>query len=147
MTRSSHLEGKPFATAPRLIATTLLALGAMLVLADGVLARDGKDGRSEVRVAGSCSTGATSKLRVSSRDGGLEMEFEVDHNRFGTRWRVAIVHERRVAWRGAARTAGPSGSFAVERRLPDLVGSDTVTARAWGPAGITCRATATLPGA
>ena len=147
MVDSPPAIGTSRVTALRLVATTLLALGATLVLTDCALARDGKDGRPEVRAAGSCSTGVTSKLRLRSRDGGLEMEFEVDHSRAGTPWRVAIVHERRVTWKGAARTSGPSGSFVVERRLPDLVGSDTVTARAWGPAGITCRATATFPAA
>jgi hypothetical protein len=116
-----------------------------LLVAAPALAKDG-DGRAEIRVAGSCTARATSKLKLKSRDGVLELEFEVDHNRSGTLWRVAIVHERRVAWRGAARTSGPSGSFAIERRIPDLRGPDTVTARAWGPNGITCRATATLPG-
>jgi hypothetical protein len=118
---------------------------AMLVAAPNAVARGGKDGRGEVRAVGSCSAAATSKLKLKARDGSIELEFEVDHNRAGSQWRVAIVHERRVAWKGAARTSGPSGGFSVDRRVPDLLGPDTVTARAWGPAGITCRATATLP--
>ena len=146
MTRSSQVPGVRYAVPLRAITVMVLALGMTLVLTEGAIARDGKDGRGEVRVAGSCSPGATSKLRLKSRDGGLEVEFEVDHNRVGALWRVAIVHERRVAWRGTAKTAGPSGSFAVTRRLVDLVGTDTVTSRAWGPAGVTCRATATLLG-
>ena len=117
----------------------------MLVAAPDAVARGGKDGRGEVRVVGSCSAAATSKLKLKARDGSIELEFEVDHNRAGSQWRVAIVHERRVAWKGAARTSGPSGAFSVDRRVPDLLGPDTVTARAWGPAGVTCRATATLP--
>ena len=118
----------------------------MLVVPPNAVARGGKDGRGEVRVVGSCSVAATSKLKLKARDGGIEqLEFEVDHSRAGSQWRVAIVHERRVAWKGAARTSGPSGAFSVDRRVPDLLGPDTVTARAWGPAGVTCRATATLP--
>jgi hypothetical protein len=146
MTRFSQVSGVRCATPLRLVAAMVLALGSALVVVEGAIARDGKDGRGEVRVAGSCSAGVTSKLKLKSRDGGIELGFEVDHNRAGALWRVAIVHERRVVWRGAAKTSGPSGSFDVERRLPDLVGTDTVTARAWGPAGVTCRATATLPG-
>jgi hypothetical protein len=130
----------------RTVAPALVACCAALLLADGAFAKDG-DGRAEIRAAGSCSARATSKLKLESRDGVIELEFEVDHNRTGALWRVAIVHERRVAWRGNARTSGPSGSFSVERRIADLSGADTVTARAWGPGGITCRATATLPGA
>ena len=49
---------------------------------------------------------------------------------------------------GAAAPArvGPSHSFSIERRLSDYPGPDQVTARAVGPRGITCQATATLPG-
>ena len=127
---------------PILVAALLLA-----VLAGPAAARGGKDDRGEVRVAGACSAGATSKLKLKSRDRGIELEFELDHNRIGATWRVAIVHERRVAWRGTARTLAPSGSFEIDRRLVDLRGSDTVTVRAWGPAGLTCRATTSLPDA
>jgi hypothetical protein len=127
------------------IVLALLALLAALV-ADAAVARDGRDGeRIEVRVAGTCSGGVTSKLRLRSDDDGIELEFEVDQDRAGAVWRVALVHERRVAWKGVLRTVRPSGSFDVERRLRDLPGADAVTARAWGPRGAVCRATATLP--
>jgi hypothetical protein len=59
---------------------------------------------------------------------------------------VVLIQDRRVIWRGRARTGGPSASFEVERRLRDLPGADQVTARASGPGGLTCSATATLPG-
>ena len=104
-----------------------------------------KDGRDEVRVAGVCGSGATSKLRLKSRNDGIELRFEVDHNRAGVVWRVALVHERRIAWKGAATTTRPNGSFEVRRTLRDLPGTDAVTARAWGPQGLVCRAAATLP--
>jgi len=133
----------------RLTAAVVLASVAALSVAETASPSgpgDGKDGRQEVRVAGTCSAGGTSKLRLRSRDGGIELEFEVDHNRAGRPWRVAIIHERRVTWRGVAKPTGPDGSLVLERRLPDLVGSDTVTARAWGPAGVTCQAAATIPG-
>jgi hypothetical protein len=128
------------------VAAALVAFCAALVATGAALAKDG-DGRAEIKVAGSCGTHATSKLKLQSRDRIIELEFEVDDNRAGSLWRVALVHERRVAWRGTARTSGSSGSFAVDRRITDLSGPDTVTVRAWGPTGITCRATATLPGA
>lgn len=139
MTRCVQAPGRAFAV------SIVAALCAMLVVATDAGARREKDRTGEVRVVGSCSAAATSKLKLKSRDGSIELEFELDYNRVGTLWRVAIVHERRVAWKGAARTSGPSGVFSVDRRLPDLLGPDTVTARASGPAGITCRATATLP--
>jgi hypothetical protein len=100
--------------------------------------------RPEVRVTGSCGRGATSSLELRARDGGIEAEFEV-HGRSGW-WRVAIVQEQRLAYRGRAHSSRLSHSFWLERRLSDYAGPDHVFARAVGPRGITCQATATLPG-
>jgi hypothetical protein len=105
----------------------------------------GGGARPEVRVAGSCGRGASSTLKLKARDGGIEAEFEV-HGRSGSAWRVAFVQERRTVWRGRARTGGTSHSFSVERRLGDYPGPDQVFVRAIGPRGVTCQATATLPG-
>jgi hypothetical protein len=130
---------------PRLLA--VLALASLAGAPQAAQARGGDGGeRPEVRVAGACGHGARSRLRLRARDGAIEMEFEVDENRAGRLWRVVVVHERRVAWRGRARTGRSSGSFSVERRIADYAGSDQVMARAVGPRGITCQATATLPG-
>ncbi len=127
----------------------LLALGAMLLaLAAGpppASARDGGGGGGEVRVAGTCDRGATSKLRLRARDGGIRVQFEVDHSRSRASWRIVLVQDRRVVWRGRAR-AGSDGSLEIERRLRDLAGADRVSGRAWGPGGLTCSAGATLPG-
>ncbi|HEX7292328.1 MAG TPA: hypothetical protein VF250_14500, partial [Conexibacter sp.] len=59
-------------------------------------------------------------------------------------WRVALVHERRVAWRGTATTSSRRDGFRVRRTLPDFAGADEVSARAVSPRGLTCQATATL---
>lgn len=75
----------------------------------------------------------TAAKRLKSGDDGIELQFEVDHSRAGVVWRVVLVHERRIAWKGAARTTRPNGSFEVRRTLQDLSGADAVTARAWGP--------------
>jgi hypothetical protein len=127
-------------------------LASLVAGSTPALARGGPGGgggggggdRPEVRVAGTCGPGATSKLKVKARDGALETEFEV-HGRSGL-WRVTIVHERTVAWRGKRRPSGPSRSFSVEIRVPDFSGADLVTARAVGPRGGVCTASATLPG-
>ena len=105
-----------------------------------------KGGDDEVRVRGVCGRGTTSELRVKGDDDGLEVRFKVDYSRAGVAWRVVLVHERRVAWKGRPRTTRPYGSFEVRRTLRDFPGADTITARAWGPSGVACRATATLPG-
>jgi hypothetical protein len=127
------------------LALVLLAIVLLLAaLPAGASARGGDDGGGEVRVAGTCGKGAAAKLRLRSRDGVLRATFEVHHGRAGASWRVVMVQDRRVVWRGQARTRG--GAFEVERGLRDLPGADRVTARAWGPGGVTCAAAATLPG-
>jgi len=123
------------------VVVLVVALAWLLLSTD---AHAAKDDRGEVETVGSCSRGATATLKLKARDGGIELELEVEHTRAGSGWRVAIVHERRVAWKGAVRTSRPGGTFELRRSLPDLPGVDTVTARAWGPNGVTCRATATL---
>jgi len=130
---------------------TLLALLVLLVLGPvSAMARGGGGGggggdRPEVRVAGSCGRGASSALKLKARDGAIEAEFEV-HGRAGSAWRVVFVQERRTVWRGRGRPGGPSRSFSIERRLGDYAGPDQIFARAVGPRGITCQATATLAG-
>ncbi|HEX2104297.1 MAG TPA: hypothetical protein VHF51_11650 [Solirubrobacteraceae bacterium] len=127
-----------------LLATALVALAA--TVPGAALAKGGDDDRREVRVAGVCGKGAKSKLKVKADDGRIEAEFEVDNNRARTRWRVVFVQEHRVVYRGIARTGGRSGSWSIEERLADLPGSDQIMARAVGPRGLTCQATAVLPG-
>ncbi len=131
-----------------------LVLSLLAVAPTAAQARGGGDGgggggggdRPEVRAAGVCGRGATSRLKLRARDGAIDVEFEVDQNRAGRLWRVVVVHEGRVQWRGRARTTAPSGSFAVHRRIADYAGADQVMARAVGPRGMTCQATALLAG-
>jgi hypothetical protein len=122
----------------------LISLFAVLALPAGASARHGNDDRDEVRVAGTCGGSARSELELKARDGGIEAEFEVDHARRGSLWRLTLSQEGRVIWRGSVRAR--SGSFSVERRLRNLAGADRVSVRASGPRGVSCRATATLAG-
>ena len=123
------------------IAAASLALGS----APATALADGGDDQ-DVRIRGTCGKGVTSKLRLRAKDGAIQVEFEVKSNRGGERWRVVLVHERRVAWRGRARTRSGSRSFRVRRSLPDFDGADQVTARASGPRGNTCQASGVLAG-
>ena len=123
----------------------LLGAGILSLLAAWPLAAIAKDGPGEVRAAGVCSNGATSELRLRSRDQGIELRLKLDHAGAGAIWRVAVVQERRIAWKGAVKTTRTDSSFEVRRTLPDLPGADTITANAWGPRGLACRAEATLP--
>jgi hypothetical protein len=134
---------------PRFVITHLAAVaGIWLALALGAappaLAHGGD--RRDVRVSGSCGRGASSKLRLRAKDGAIRVEFEVKGHRGGERWRVVLVHERRVAWRGQARTRSGSRTFRIRRSIPDFEGVDQVTARASGPRGNTCEATGLLTG-
>ena len=131
------IAGRPFAM--------LLVTCLVLLFAAWPSAAVAKDGRGEVRVAGVCGRGATSQLRLRSDDDGIELRFEVEHSRKSAVWRVVLVHERRIAWKGAAKTTRSSGSFEVRRTLPDFPGADAVSARALGPQGLVCRAAAILP--
>jgi hypothetical protein len=127
------------------IRTLVIAMALLILLPAGAGARDG-DRDGEVRVAGTCGGSVTSKLKVKSRDGGLEVEVEVEHALRGSSWRLTLSQEGRVVWHGTARAGRSTGSFQVERRLRDLAGADRVSVRASGPRGTSCRAAATLPG-
>ena len=124
---------------------SLLGIGLVLLYPARAVAAVAKDGRGEVRAAGVCGSSAVSRLRLKSGDDGIELRFEVDHGRAGAVWRVVLVHERRIAWKGAVKTTRSDGSFEVRRTLDDLPGADAVSVRALGPQGLVCRAAAVLP--
>lgn len=115
--------------------TTLLAAGAValaglgLVNAPTAQARDG-----DLITRGRCSAASTWKLKAGPRDGGLEVDFEVDTNRVGQTWNVRLLQNEVVVFRGSRVTQAPSGSFSVERRLADLAGTDRIVGRATNPA-------------
>jgi hypothetical protein len=119
-----------------IVASLLIALSAGVAHADD---------RGDVRVAGQCGRGATSSLRLRAHDGGIEVRFRLRQNRGHGVWRLTIVHEHRVAARATKRTARSDDSVELRRTLPDLQGSDAVAIHAWGPRGLGCRATASLP--
>ena len=108
---------------------------AALALSPTALAKDG------VRVSGKCSKASTSKLKLGREDAGTEVEFEVDQNRNGVRWRVVLLRNgTRVASR-AAVTRAPSGSF--DARFVSA-GAGRFVARATSPSGEICRAAASI---
>lgn len=121
----------------------LTALAICTTLVADPLAAQAKNGVPDVRVSASCGSGLTAQLRLRSHDGVIRTRFEVDHSRPGI-WHVVLVHERQIAWKGAPRVTSPRDSFEIERALPDFPGSDAVTARATGPRGAVCQATAVV---
>ena len=87
-------------------------------------------GQNDVIREGSCADASDWKLKVSPEDGRLEVEFEVDQNVSGDRWRVSIRHDGDLAFRGIRTTRGASGSFEVRIVENDAAGPDTFSARA-----------------
>jgi hypothetical protein len=82
---------------------------------------------------------------VRARDGVLRIELELEPAGKTRAWRVILLHERRTAFRGVGRARG-DGSYRLRRRLPDWVGTDTVTARATAAGGEVCLASVTVLG-
>jgi hypothetical protein len=117
----------------------LLVLVLLALLVAVPAAAHAKDGRPEQRIGISCGGGVRAELRLRTQDGRIRTRFAVDDGRAG-RWNIVLVHEHRIAWRGRA-----SGSFEIERSLPDYPGNDAVTARATGPRGVVCQATGLAP--
>ena len=107
-----------------LLATAIIA-GATLALPATTFAKDG-----DVLRTGSCSGSADWKLKVGPEDGRLEVEFEVDSNRVGQTWRVKIKDNGVLRYNALRTTLAPSGSFEVERRIPNMAGTDQIVARA-----------------
>jgi hypothetical protein len=103
------------------LSTALVATGAPLAHASG--------GDGVIRT-GSCSGSADWKLKAKHDDGRIEMEFEVDSNRRGQTWRVRVRDSGVLVVATRATTSGASGSFSVERRIPNRAGTDNLVARA-----------------
>jgi hypothetical protein len=99
-----------------------------------------KDG--DVLVRGTCTGSTTSKLKLSEENGRIEVEFEVDQNRNGVRWNVAIFRNGNGVARVTKVTAGRSGSFEARALLADGAGRETVRARATRASGAVCTAVA-----
>lgn len=95
----------------------------------------------DVRATGTCGRGASMELRTREHDGAIEVELRVRRHR-NERWSVALIHERRVAWRGGATTHGDG--FRIRRSIPNYPGADAISARATNLRGLTCQATAVV---
>jgi hypothetical protein len=121
-------------------ATGLAMLCAGVIAAGPAMASHGADdtgggsgGRDVARTAGQCTNGrGVWGLKAKADDAGLEIEFEVDTNRVGQLWHVRITDNRHVVVDRDVRTSAPSGSFTVNRRTANRVGTtDTIRAHAF----------------
>jgi hypothetical protein len=122
---------------------SLAVLGAMTALV--LAASSPAGGGGQVVAQGACSGAATSKLKLKPDNGRIEVEFEVDQNVNGKRWRVTLKRNNHRFFLGVRTTHAPSGSFEVKRSATNGPGSDRVVATAKNLAsGQTCRAAATF---
>ena len=103
-----------------------LATSLALVVPAGVAVAGDRDVIQE----GRCSASSDWKLKLSPEDGRIEVEFEVDQNVSGDRWRVKIRHDGDRVFRGTRTTGGASGSFELRIVEDDRAGADTFRARA-----------------
>lgn len=117
---------------------------AMLALPVTAVADDGDDDRREVRKAGACSGSSTATLRLRAEDGEIRVRFEIDTRGSTSTWKVVLLHERRLVFRGVLRPKGDSGDVELRRVLEDWFGSDALVIRATGPRAETCRASAVI---
>jgi hypothetical protein len=120
-----------------------IAVGTLMAMAaPGVANAKGGGG---VTVNGKCSASSTSKLKVKADNSKIETEFEVDQNVVGAKWKVTISDNGAVVAHAKKTTVAPSGSFTVRKRIPNLTGTDLITASAKNvSSGETCSATASI---
>ncbi len=111
----------------RMIGVALMAALALVLVAPAQIASAGD---RDVIQEGSCDGQSDWKLKISPEDGGLEVEFEVDQNVTGDRWRVKIRHDGDLVFNRVRTTRGPSGSFEVRIVENDGPGNDQFRGRA-----------------
>ena len=90
---------------------------------------------------GVCTAATDWKLKAKPRDGRLEVEFEVDSNLSGQQWTYELRHDGTQKASGTRTTRAPSGSFSVNRRLPNAPGVHRISGTAKNAGtGEICRA-------
>ena len=117
----------------------VFALFAAAVLAVPAAFASG-GGNPAVRIQGKCTQQSTSKLKLSREGRGIEVEFQVDQNRSGERWKGTLRRNGRVVAAFKAVTSAPSGSFEIRRVIAGRLRADRITAVATRASGETCAA-------
>ncbi len=108
------------------MSTTAAAAAALALLAaPPAVANEG-----DVEETGQCSQFGRYDLKLSPQNGRIEVEFEVDVNRRGQRYRVRLFQDGRRVEQGVYTTRGLSGSFTVRAVRPNRGGADRFRARA-----------------
>jgi hypothetical protein len=127
----------------KLMVLSLIALATAIFVAVPTAAAGGDD-RGVVK-SGRCNGSSTWKLKAKHDDGRIEVEFEVDQNVVGRRWRTVLRRDGALVYRRVRITRAPSGSFEVRRLIRNSAGRDRIVARARALAtGETCRGVVTI---
>lgn len=111
-----------------------IAVAATLAATVMAMAPVASAGGGDVIREGRCSGRRDWKLKVGPENGRLEVEFEVDTNVVGQRWRVRIFHDANRIFAARRVTRAPSGSFEVWLRAANTAGGDSFKGRATNPA-------------
>ena len=123
---------------------------ALAVPAPGAAGDDEDEGESVTRV--SCA-GGTAELRLEAddddegeddSDSEIAVEVHVSVRRPGVVWRLVLLHERRIVYRGMRRSTRSRYSLLYARRIPEWLGQQTVLARLATDGARTCRLEATI---
>ncbi len=128
----------------------LLLVGSISVLALTAVAAPAatlaKHGNSTAIIrTGSCSGASDWKIKVKPDDSQIEVEFEVDQNKNGKVWDVALKQDGTTFWSGVRTTRAPSGSFSVSRLTTNRSGVHQFTGRAVNrTTGEICRGRASI---
>jgi hypothetical protein len=120
-----------------LVCAALAACATFALTASPASAKDG-----DVLRAGKCTSGATSKIKLSEENGRIEVEFEVDQNRNGVRWTVSLRRNGARFARLVRTTRPPSGSFEARALARNGAGAEVIRGRAVSPSGEVCTAQA-----
>jgi hypothetical protein len=77
-------------------------------------------------------------------ESGINVQLRVTLRRPVVFWRLVLLHERRIVYRGTRRTNGSGYSLRYARRVPEWLGRQTVVARVATFSGRTCRLETTI---
>jgi hypothetical protein len=112
-------------TRNRIFATTaslVAAGGLLLATAPAALADDEKE------KDGDCSMKSDWELELEKDDGKIEIEFDVDTPRSGQTWRVRVLHNGDLSYKGK-RVTDDDGEYEVDRKVRDRAGKDRIVVR------------------
>ena len=113
-------------TAVKVTLAAAVAVGSTALVAAPAHAKSG----DQVEARGTCTGGATWKLKAKHDNSAVKYEFEVDTNKVGQVWTVWVSDNGTNVFSGQKTTLAPSGSFSVEKTTADRAGSDLIKAKA-----------------